>query len=281
MSIDSDFNKNRLIYLCYNSKSGSDVRIVQYKINESLTSISGEKSIVDGLPAASGGRHSGCRIRTAKDGTIFIGTGDAAKASTPQSRNLLGGKILRVDRNGKSIPGNLTAPFDDRILSYGHRNVQGITLFDEPIDGVFGFSAEHGPDRDDEVNLIKAGNYGWAPTGDYNENVPMTDLDKFPDAIPAFWSSGKPTIATSGLTLISGEKWGSYNGALAVAALKGEQVKIIGFRNDYSIAFEESILTEFGRIRVVVQGPDNNLYLAIDDKENGKIIKVTPKGLEP
>ena len=277
LDLDSNFEKNRFLYVCFNSKSAKDVRVARYVFNEKNDTIGEEKIIVDGIPSKDSGRHSGCRIRSAKDGSLFIGTGDSANSKNPQSPTSLGGKILRVDREGKGIKGNLGNPFDDRIFNFGHRNVQGIALFDEPLDGVFGFSVEHGPDRDDEINLIRNGNFGWAPTGGYDESVPMTDTKKFPDAIPAIWSSGDPTIAPSGATLVSGENWGSYNGSMAVAVLKGQKLKIIKFDKNYSIVFDIDAITGFGRIRSVVQGPDGNLYFATDDESNGKIIKVTPK----
>ena len=276
LAVDSNFKDNGFIYVCFNSQSARDIRIARYEINGDLTKLQNEKIIVSGINSADGGRHSGCRIRSASDGTLFVGTGDAANAKTPQNPKSLSGKVLRIDRDGKGIKGNLGEPFDSRIISYGHRNVQGIALFDKPIDGIFGFSIEHGPEKDDEVNLIRTGNFGWAPTGNYNESVPMTDTKKFPDAISAVWSSGDPTIAPSGATLISGEKWGTFNGALAVAVLKDKKVKVLKFDQNYGISFDVDVLSEFGRIRSIVQGPDGNLYFATDDESNGKIVKVTP-----
>ena len=48
---------------------------------------------------------------------------------------------------------------------------------------------------------MPGGNYGWDPAqggtvGGYDESVPMTDLERFPDAVPAAWSSGSPVEAT-------------------------------------------------------------------------------------
>lgn len=42
-----------------------------------------------------------------------------------------------------------------------------------------------------------------------------------PGGVPAAWSSGDPTIATSGATFVVGQQWGTWDGALAVATLKG------------------------------------------------------------
>ena len=43
------------------------------------------------------------------------------------------------------------------IISKGHRNPQGLTLFNKKI-----YAVEHGPKGGDELNLISQnGNYGW------------------------------------------------------------------------------------------------------------------------
>lgn len=283
LALDAEFEENRFIYTCFNSRSASgiDVRLVRWRLSEAVDALTDRQDIVIGIPSNSSGRHSGCRVRTASDGTLWVGTGDAAIASHPQNPKSLGGKILHVTRDGMPASGNLPEPFDPRIFSYGHRNVQGLVLFDEPVDGVYGYSVEHGSDRDDEVNLLRGGNFGWAPRVTYVERgIPMTDTERFPEAVSAVWSSGFPTIAPSGATLLKGEQWGTWNGALAVAVLKDKHVHIFKFDYAYGLSFERQVLGEFGRVRSVTQGPDGNLYLSTDNGSNDKIIEVTPKGNE-
>jgi glucose/arabinose dehydrogenase len=279
LALDSKFAENRYIYTCFNARtaSGLDVRLVRWKLSADNTKLEDRSDIVTGIPSNASGRHSGCRVRVAKDGHLWVGTGDAAKASNPQDPKSLGGKILHITRDGMPAGNNLPAPFDPRIFSYGHRNVQGIVLFDEPKDDVYGYSVEHGSDKDDEVNLLKNGNFGWAPKVTYVENgIPMTDLARFPDAVSAIWSSGSPTIAPSGAAQLKGEKWGTYNGAVAVAVLKGKQIKILQFDTSYKLAQEKTTLGEFGRIRSVAQDLNGDLYLSTDNGSNDKIIKITP-----
>jgi hypothetical protein len=110
------------------------------------------------------------------------------------------------------------------VFTYGHRNPQGLAL--QPGTGLM-WEDEHGPDIDDEINLLSGGSdYGWNPVGHggvYQDNgTPMTR----PGAVPAAWSSGNPTIATSGSTFLSGSQWGAWNGALAVATLKGVSLRL-------------------------------------------------------
>ena len=49
----------------------------------------------------------------------------------------------------------------------------------------------------------------------------MTDLERFPDAVPAAWSSGRPVEAVAGAAFLSGPQWGDLDGMLAVARCAG------------------------------------------------------------
>ncbi|HEY6142101.1 MAG TPA: glucose/sorbosone family PQQ-dependent dehydrogenase, partial [Flavobacterium sp.] len=69
------------------------------------------------------------------------------------------GKIIRMNLDG-SIPDDnpIIKGVRSHIFTYGHRNPQGITF------GKNGklYSNEHGPNSDDELNILKSGgNYGW------------------------------------------------------------------------------------------------------------------------
>ena len=282
LALDADFASNRYLYTCYNARtaSGLDVRLVRWKLSADGNSLEDKRSIVTGIPSNSSGRHSGCRVRSDKAGDLWVGTGDAAVASHPQNPQSLGGKILHITRDGMPAGNNLPAPFDPRIFSYGHRNVQGIALFDAPRDDdVYGYSIEHGSSRDDEINLLKAGNFGWAPRVTYIEaGVPMTDTARFPEAVSAVWSSGSPTIAPSGGTLLKTQNWGTWQNAVAMAVLKGRQVKIMRFDTTDKLVEEKTILTDFGRVRSVSLDAAGNAYITTDNGSSDKIIKVVPTG---
>lgn len=278
MTVDPDFAANRYIYACYNTEQ--DVRVSRWKVNADATGLTDHTAIITNMPtnSAGSGRHSGCRPRFGADGFLWVGTGDAAGGSNAQNPLSLGGKILRVDRDGKPANGNQNAPFDPRIYSYGHRNVQGLAMLPSPRYGVYGFSIEHGSRVDDEVNPLKAGNMGWNPVPGYNESVPMTDKTKYPNAIEPVWRSGETTIAPSGATFLLGSKWKAYNGRLAVAVLKNQHLKILELDDHGKLTSESTLFQgEFGRIRSAVLGPFNNLYLTTDNgRGTDKIVKVSP-----
>lgn len=284
LAIDPQFSSNRRIYTCFLSDAGAglDVRLVRWRVNTAVTGLDSRADIVTGVPVnttGQTGRHSGCRPRFGPDGRIWMGTGDAATASVPQDPASLGGKVLRVDTDGNGVAGNMTAPFDHRIYTYGHRNVQGIAFSANGRP----FSIEHGTSRDDEVNLlVGGGNYGWDPRplgggSTYDESRPMTDTTRHPGARAAVWRSGTSTIAPSGGTFLVGPQWRGWHNALAMAVLKGQQLRAIGFDAQTAVEIEWVRITDRGRLRSAVQGPDGDLYL-LTDATPGQILRVTPSG---
>jgi glucose/arabinose dehydrogenase len=285
LAIDPSFATNHYVYACYDT--AVDVRVVRFTTNLIAGSLAINAPIVTGMPVNTiSGRHSGCRPRF-RPGTnppqLVIGTGDTATDGTiPQNLHSLGGKVLCVLRDGTPCPGNpgITNPaldIDDRILSWGHRNVQGIAL--NATGG--GYSIEHGTDRDDEINSLVPGNFGWNPvpsgggTG-YDESQPMTA----PGGIAAAWSSGFPTIAPSGATMLAGTQWKRWNGSLAVAVLKAKELLVVTFDSTGTAAIATSVaMNNLGyRLRSAVQGPDGNLYVSTDNGSATDVIyRVVPR----
>ncbi|MHB1355549.1 MAG: PQQ-dependent sugar dehydrogenase [Anaerolineae bacterium] len=281
LALDPEFSDNRYVYACLNSQVGSrlDIRVVRWFFNIGQLALQDRMDIVTGLPANPSGRHSGCQLEFGSDGYLWVGTGDAANGTVAQDPQSLGGKVLRVDRDGNPAPGNLRAPFDPRIFSYGHRNVQGLGFFDPAKKtNLIGISVEHGSNRDDEVNQLISGNFGWNPVPGYNEAVEMTDLVNFPDAVPAIWSSGSPTLATSGATVIQGARWGAWDQAVAVAVQKATRIVVLELSDNLTVSRETHILQgEYGRIRTIQQGTDGNLYILTDNGANrDKILRLVP-----
>jgi len=291
MVVHPDFAESRRFTTCQTHMqdgSPTDVRLVTWQLSEDGTSATRVADpLVGGLPINQSGRHSGCRPTIAPDGALLVGTGDTARGAVSQDLNSLGGKVLRVDlETGEPAPGN---PFADAqnqaqrlIWTYGHRNVQGVAV--RPGSGDV-YTTEHGPTEDDEVNLLRPGaNYGWDPSrggtvGGYDEDVPMTDLERFPDAVPAVWSSGDPVEAISGADFLSGAHWGDLDGALAVGALRGEKLLIMTLGPDGAVAdvsIPAPLDGTFGRLRAVRLGPDGALYVSTSNGTNDEVLRVTP-----
>jgi glucose/arabinose dehydrogenase len=291
MVVHPDFAESRRFTTCQThmqDDTPTDVRLVTWELSADGTSAARVADpLVGGLPINSSGRHSGCRPTMAPDGSLLVGTGDTARASVAQNLNSLGGKVLRVDLDtGGPAPGNPFAdaqnPAQRLIWTYGHRNVQGVAVRPGTEDV---YTAEHGPTTDDEVNRLEAGaNYGWDPSqggrvGGYDEDVPMTDLDRFPDAVPAMWSSGSPVEAVSGAAFLSGPQWGDLNGALAVGALRGEKLLLMTLGPNGAVAAVSKpapLDGTFGRLRAVRTGPDGALYVSTSNGNDDQVLRVTP-----
>nr|WP_260844834.1 PQQ-dependent sugar dehydrogenase [Prescottella equi] len=292
IALASDFATSRTVYTCQGHRqaaggslgagslgsadAGTDIRVVSWTADPEWTTLTRTGDVLTGIPTGAGGRHGGCRILAHPDGTLYIGTGDTASPTVPQDRNSLGGKVLHVDADGSPAAGN---PFPaSPVFTLGHRNVQGLAL--QPGTGRI-YGIEQGTSRDDEVNLLDAGNnYGYRPDRApfiYDESVPMTDPVRVPGAVAAVWSSGAPTLATPGGTFVSGAAWGEWDGALAVTTQQGREMLLLKLTADGTAVTEtDSVLTDQGRLRSATRMPDGSLLVTTDNGTGDKVLRVAP-----
>jgi glucose/arabinose dehydrogenase len=287
MGIETDpaFLTNRRLYTCQGTTDGGNtVQVVAWVVDAAYTrAVRVNDPLVGGIDGQLG-RHGGCQLRVDLDGFLHVGTGDAARGTNPQDLRSLAGKTLRVNRfTGAAAPGNALAGVpgaDARIYTYGHRNVQGLALRPGTSEV---WSVEHGTNVQDEVNrLVNGGNYGWDPVPGYNEATPMTDLGKFPSAIPSRWSSG-PTIATSGAAFLEGAQWGTWQGYLAVSTQAGQSLRVfpVDAAGNVGAPFAPAPLDHtVGRIRGAELGPDGVLYVTTDNGSNDRILALRATGVD-
>ncbi|OGH02517.1 MAG: hypothetical protein A2798_02635 [Candidatus Levybacteria bacterium RIFCSPHIGHO2_01_FULL_37_17] len=255
MALDPNFSSNNFIYFYYTySGNGNNTLNRVVRLTYKNGSLSEEKIIVDEIPG--GIYHNGGRIKFGPDGLLYITTGDATQSSLAQDRDSFAGKILRVERDGKVA-----------IYSYGHRNPQGIA-WDES--GQL-WETEHGPSGiwpnccQDEINKIEEGkNYGWP------ESVGQSVRS---GTVGPVLQSDRNVWAPAGLAY--------HNGSLYFGGLKGEAFY------KYNISTQqltEYFKNEYGRLRDVVLGPDNFLYITTSNLDgrgvsksgDDKIIKINP-----
>ena len=298
VAVDPNFASNRFIYV-YSASSltapGTN-RVMRLKVNDAATAVSDRTDIVTDIP-----------YKPRASDHPFGGPG-AHNGAVPQSPTLIGGKVLRIDRNGKAAPGNgAPAGFDPRIYTYGHRNPQGITFrpgTNQP------FTAENGPWHSDEVTaLVPGGNAGWDPrpnTGGrgacpdnycgYSPNqmgamdpkeraafMPMTDTKTYPNAMRPAWTNDGLSQGMFTATFLTGPQWKAWNGRMIVGfAGIGIHGTPVGNRLDVldiaanglsATRTTVSLPMPAARFRSLVQGPDGNLYVATDE---GAISRLTP-----
>ena len=322
VAVDPDFVKNRLIYVFSSSKLNDKLanRVMRFKIDDSLSKVSDRTDIVTDIgykpvatkhPFGGPGAHNGGRIRfSPADGFLYVTTGDNHNGIAPQSPTYIGGKVLRIDRDGKAAAGNKPpAGFDPRIYAYGFRNPQGIAF--RPGDNQL-FAAENGPWHSDEVTAVtNGGNGGWDPRpnmagrGDCPDNycgyspnqmgamdpkervvfMPMTDLKTYPNAMKPAWNNNGLSQGMFCNDFLSGKQWKDWDGQMVVGYTGigihgtpvGNRLDVLKISKDglSATAVQASWPTATGRFRATVQGPDGNLYVALEDQ--GVIYRVKPE----
>lgn len=265
LALDSDFVSNNRIYLCYSTEhagtSGNQLSAFTLKDNH----LADEQILLGNMPGARW--HNGCRVSVSASGHLYASMGDATDAQSAQDERALSGKIFRLNRDG-SIPSD--NPFAaSPIWSYGHRNPQGLAF--RPSDGTL-WSTEHGPDTQDEVNLIKKGaNYGW-PLCRGTETC--AGIAQYQPAIAEF--NHDDTIAISDLIFYRGKMFPDWQDDILFVSLKTGRLYHLDIEGEKIRASHILIDDEFGRLRTLAEAPDGSLYLATDNGED-QILHVTPR----
>jgi aldose sugar dehydrogenase len=252
LALDPAFSQNRLVYLYYSATvaGGAVNRIVRYR--EVSSRLAERVVLLDNIPAAT--IHDGGRLRFGPDGLLYATAGDAAIPNFAQDVASLGGKILRLNRDGTSPPDNR---FSSLVYTYGHRNPQGLDW--HPTSGDL-WAVEHGASGNDEVNAIRAGlNFGW-PAIEGADNIPGMEP-------PVTFHN--PAIAPSGASFYRGQRFPQFAGNLFVATLRGTHLlRLTVDTAARRVTAQERLLEgTYGRIRDVISGPDGNLYFCTNNRD--------------
>lgn len=229
---------------------------------------------------------NGSRLVFGRDGMVYmsVGSGDPPLGDRAQDPNDLAGKVLRLTDEGKVPPDN---PFVNRagyrpeIYTMGHRIPLGLAV--NPVTGDI-WECENGPNGGDEVNVLGAGkNYGWPEVGFGRfYGGPRVSLNPYKEGMepPAiFWV---PSIATSGLTFYSGDRYPNWKNNLFIGGMRQGEVPNSGhlervdFNDQWEELHREGMLRDFhNRIRDVRQGPDGLLYL-LTAEDKGALLRIEP-----
>ena len=199
VAVDSAFSVNGFVYLLYtydvnrlspDSPSRTVSRLTRIKVNPDNTLVNpshpetvllgshvsgpcpAARNISDCIPSE-GASHSIGTVRSAPDGTLYVGSGDASSFNSVDSmafrtydERSFAGKIIHVDRNGNGLPGHRFCPADKNLThvctklhAKGFRNPFRFAL--RPNGGLT--VGDVGWNTREEIDLIGRGgsNYGW------------------------------------------------------------------------------------------------------------------------
>jgi glucose/arabinose dehydrogenase len=280
VAFDPNFTSNKLIYWSYSEKveGGSATAVAKGKLDEGGGKVDNVTVIFRQTPATKGNLQFGSRLVFAKNGDLFVSLGEKSAADVRMQAQQLNsdlGKIIRITTAGKAAAGNPFANQPDakpEIVSYGHRNPEGLDINPETGDL---WESEFGPHGGDEINIIRPGrNYGW-PVISYGLEY---SGDKVGEGIQQkagmeqpvyYWD---PVVSPSGICFYKGTAIPEWKNNLFVSCLSGQHLDRLIIRNNRVVGEERLLTDKNQRIRDVTYS-DNMLYAITDDGDIYRISK--------
>src|SRR5262245_50289530 len=290
IALHPKFSENKLIYFTYhkpnpnpgpNAPANAPGVITLARGRWNGSALENVTDIFSAIPDA-----NASRMAFGKDGMIYMGVGiaDPPNAARAQDKNDLAGKVLRLKDDGTIPPDN---PFVGKtgyrpeIFTMGHRNPMGMVV--HPETGAI-WENEDGPNGGDEINILQTGrNYGWPVVSDGRFYAgPRVTEKPYQDGMElplVFWV---PSIAISGMTVYTGDRFPNWKGNVFVGAMRQGEIPGTGhlqrvvFNNKTEEIRREPMLVELHqRIRDVHQGPDGLLYLLTEENQ-AALLRIEP-----
>lgn len=271
MALHPNFSTTPQVFVAYDYDHAGDYRekIVRFTYNGAT--LINPVTILDNIDASS--IHNGCRLLITPDLKLFITTGDASNQSQPQNKLSVNGKILRLNLDG-------TIPADNPVAGnpywcFGNRNAQGLVFANNIM-----YSSEHGPDTDDEVNIIEKGrNYGWPNVkGFCNEagEKKFCTANNVKEPVKA-WT---PTAAVCGMDYYNSNLIPGWKNSLLLVALKNARLYQMKLDGTHTIITEtnEYFTNDYGRLRDICISPAGKVYICTSNGgNNDKIIVINKR----
>jgi glucose/arabinose dehydrogenase len=235
IAVDPAWPDEPWLYLYYSDAADGRNRLIRVRVEDGREVA--RETLLDALPTAAA-YHNGGDLLFGSDGMLYLSVGEAHEPDRAQDPDDLGGKVLRLTREGAIPPDN---PIEgSRTFTLGHRNSFGLCV--DPATGDL-WETENGPGGGDEVNRLVAGaNYGWpAGMGSLGDDRYTDPFAFFPETVVptgcAVWR-GALYVATYG------------DGLLRRYALDGAPAERVH-------AFEEPVYD-------LAVGPDDLLYASTE-----------------
>ncbi len=291
VAVGPDFAERGVVYLTWVDRveGGTTTHVGRARLDRAAGALTDLEVLHAVSPGMAGGGHFGSRI-VFSDGHLFAGFGDRNSKEfsadhISQDLSSENGSGIRLTLDGEIPADN---PFVGRdgaagaLWSYGHRNIQAMTV--HPETGAL-WLAEHGEAGGDEVNVVeRGGNFGW-PLASFGVNY--RDGSRFapphqPDdgfvAPVHHWPAGRTAhFPPSGMVFYTGEAFPDWRGHLMIGNLYHRYLGLF--------AESEGGLREVGRllegenlrIRDVAIGPDDGFVYVLADGPGAPLLRLTPE----
>lgn len=237
IAVDPNFVTNGYVYAYYNYRNPAQTKLQMRVVRfTTVGNVGTNPTLILNIqyatsPTTYAGNHYGgiIRFRPSEPTKLYIQTGDLAYNQTGASAALNYadkltnpyGKILRINTDG-TIPtdnpfyddGNPATGNDDRIWTYGNRNMFGMCF--SPLTDTM-YSCENGYNTWDELNVVhKGGNYGWNTCEGNFITGSISSPCVTPGVIAPISTWGTPLPAITGCLYYSGSVMPEFNNHLLV-----------------------------------------------------------------
>ena len=206
-------------------------------------------------------QHTAGRFAVIDKNSVYVSIGDLGYSDIDK----------RNERGNLGSIFKLSAKSAVRI-SQGHRNPQGIVLFDKKTL----MAAEHGPRGGDELNVItKGGDYGWPfvtygepyGDGDYIRPAKTGSHEGYIEPIK-YWV---PSIAPTELVQLPVDGWGDWGRGLVLGTLREEVLVFMKLSETFEVTQSAQVDMD-ERIRDLEMLRNGDLLATTD---SGKLITIS------
>jgi aldose sugar dehydrogenase len=286
-----DFMESRLVYMSWAgaAEGGTTPMIGRARLDRAAGALVDLEILHVVQPALESGAHFGSRI-VFQEGYLFAGFGDRGSkdfsaAHISQDLSSENGSVIRLTLDGEIPADNPFVQQPDAagaIWSYGHRNIQAMTVHPETGDI---WLAEHGEAGGDEVNITqRGGNFGW-PLASFGITYrggdefapPHQPGDGF--VAPVYhWPAGREAHnPPSGMVFYTGEAFPDWQGHLLLGNLFHRYLGLYA-EADGTLTPAARLLDGAGwRIRDVAVGPDDGFIYVLADGEGVPLLRLRPE----
>jgi hypothetical protein len=173
LAFHPQYSTNGRFFVFYTRLSDGALVIAEYRASPPSSNTAGTaETPVLTIPHPTNANHNGGMLAFGPDGYLYIGVGDGGSGNDPpnnaQNKNILLGKILRIDINAPGVP--YASPSDnpffgpadglDEIFAYGMRNPWRFS-FDRQTGDQWAGDVGQGAREEIDTPIANGGNYGW------------------------------------------------------------------------------------------------------------------------